>query len=79
MENVEKEIRDIFATHGGPPDVERWFQQPCPTFNNKTPRFVIDSGNGPKLLNKIRGIYQMPRHKVKVSIETPSEIEEVEV
>jgi uncharacterized protein (DUF2384 family) len=64
--NIEAQIKEIFAIYGGPHNIEEWFNKPCPAFANKTPRTIIDSGNGNKLINKLKTIY-----RVKEDVQEP--------
>lgn len=49
----EKEIKKLLNAEGGNHFFDAWVNQQCPSFNNKTPRELIDAGKGQIILDQL--------------------------
>jgi len=54
----EKEIRVLLAKEGGQTFVDEWLQKDCQSLGGKTPRQIIDSGDGETIKTLLKKIFK---------------------
>lgn len=58
MDSIEREIKKVLIKVGTPRDIEAWFSRPCPTLDNKTPKQLVEEGQGQEVLKNAIGLYR---------------------